>query len=262
MIGLLVILANIGVAVLAPAIAPYNPLKIVDMNQRLAPPSGHFLFGTDEYGRDIFSRVVYGTRFSLYISILSILIASVFGVILGAVAGYYGKWIDQVTMRLMDAVMSLPAILLCIGIMAVLGPSLYNVVLSLGFVYIPRFARIVRGSVLSLRQKEFVEASIAMGNSDLVILYRHILPNCMAPLIVTASTGMAYFILAEATLSFLGLGTPPPAPSWGNILSEGREFMLQNPWLPLFPGAAISLLVLGFNLFGDALRDLLDPRLR
>ncbi len=262
LIGLAVILANLVVAVLAPWIAPYDPLQIVDMGQRLSPPSSRFLLGADEFGRDILSRIIYGTQFSLYISVLSILIALVFGVIFGVIAGFYGKWTDQIVMRLMDAVMSLPGILLCIGMMAVLGPSLYNVVLSLGIVFIPRFARIVRGSVLSLREKEFVEASVAMGNSDFVILARHILPNCLAPLIVTATTSLAYVILAEAALSFLGLGTPPPAPSWGNILSEARDFMLENPWMAFFPGVAISILVLGFNLFGDALRDLLDPRLK
>jgi peptide/nickel transport system permease protein len=261
LIGLVIILINLLVALLAPWIATHDPLKI-DLAHQLASPSREFLFGCDEYGRDIFSRVVFGARFSLYISLSSLLVAMVFGVILGSVAGYYGKWADEIIMRIMDAIMSLPGILLCVGIMAVLGPNLHNVVIALGFIYIPRFARIVRGSVLSLRQKEFVEASVAMGNSDLVILFRHILPNCMAPLIVTASTSLAYFILSEAALSFLGLGTPPPAPSWGNILSEARDFMLQNPWMTIFPGAAISLLVLGFNLFGDALRDILDPRLK
>ena len=220
MIGLAVILANVVVAVLAPWIAPHDPLQMVDMGQRLAPPSRQFLLGADEFGRDILSRIIYGTQYSLYISVLSILIALVFGVIFGVIAGYYGKWADQIIMRFMDAIMSLPGILLCIGMMAVLGPSLYNVVVALGIVFIPRFARIVRGSVLSLREKEFVEASVAMGNSDLVILSRHILPNCMAPLIVTATTSLAYVILAEAALSFLGLGTPPPAPSWGNMLSR------------------------------------------
>jgi peptide/nickel transport system permease protein len=162
----------------------------------------------------------------------------------------------------MDAVMGFPAILLAIAIMAVRGGNLYNVVIALGFVYIPRFARIVRGSVLSLKEKEFVEASLAMGNSDLFIIFRHILPNCMAPLIVQGTISLAYAILAEAALSFLGLGAPPPAPSWGNILSDARNFMLDAPWMTVFPGIAITLAVLGYNLFGDALRDVLDPRLK
>ncbi|MBW2308982.1 MAG: ABC transporter permease [Deltaproteobacteria bacterium] len=261
LIGLAVILANILVAVLAPWIATHDPLK-VDIINRGSPPSKEFFFGTDDYGRDIFSRVLYGSRISLYISFLSVLLATVFGVTIGAIAGYYGGLTDNIIMRFMDAIMSFPAILLAIGIMAVLGGHLYNVVIALGFVYIPRFARIIRGSVLSLKEKEFVEASLAMGHSDLVIIFNHILPNCTAPLIVQATVSLAYAILAEAALSFLGLGAPPPAPSWGNILSDARNFMLDAPWMTVFPGISITLAVLGFNLFGDALRDVLDPRLK
>lgn len=261
MIGLGVILFIIFIAIMAPWIATHNHLKI-DITNRELPPSKEFLFGTDEYGRDIFSRVVYGARISLYISLLSVLVATVFGVIIGAIAGYYGGWTDLIIMRCIDAIMSFPAILLALGIMAVRGCSLFNVVLALGFVYIPRFARIVHGSVLSLKEKEFVEAAVVMGSSDLFILFRHILPNCMAPLIVQATVSLAYAILAEASLSFLGLGAPPPAPSWGNILSDARDFMLYAPWMAVFPGIAITITVLGFNMFGDALRDVLDPRLR
>ena len=261
MVGLAVILFNILTAVLAPWIATQDPLKI-NIANRAAPPSHEFLFGTDDFGRDIFSRVVYGSQISLSISLLSVLAATVLGVIIGAAAGYYGGWVDNILMRVMDAIMSFPAILLAIAIMAVRGGSLYNVIIALGFVYIPRFARIVRGSVLSLKEKEFVEASLAMGNSDLFIISRHILPNCLAPLIVQATISLAYAILAEAALSFLGLGAPPPAPSWGNILSDARNFMLDAPWMTVFPGFAITLAVLGYNLFGDALRDVLDPRLK
>jgi len=259
--GLIIILFNLIIALLAPWIAPQDPLK-VDIPNRASPPSKTFFFGTDDFGRDIFSRVVYGTRISLYISTLSVLIASLFGVLIGAIAGYYRGWIDNITMRLMDAVMSFPAILLAIAIMAVRGGSLDNIVIALGFVYIPRFARLVRGSVLSLKEKEFVEAALAAGNSDMVIIFRHLLPNCAAPLIVLATVYLAYAILAEAALSFLGLGAPPPAPSWGNILSDARNLMLNAPWMTIFPGLAITLAVVGFNLFGDALRDILDPRLR
>lgn len=261
MIGLALIVAIVLIAILAPWIATHDPLK-VDVVNREAPPSGQFFFGTDDFGRDIFSRIIYGTRISLYISFLSVLIATIFGVVIGGTTGYYGGWMDNWIMRVMDAIMSFPAILLAIGIMAVLGPHLINVVLALGFVYIPRFARIVRGSVLSLKEKEFVEASRAMGNSDLVIIARHILPNCMAPLIVQATVSLAYAILAEATLSFLGLGAPPPAPSWGNILSDARNFMLDAPWMTVFPGIAVTIAVVGFNLFGDGLRDVLDPRMK
>jgi len=261
MVGLIVILFNLLLALTAPWIATHDPLEI-NVAKQAAPPSREFLFGTDEFGRDIFSRVIYGTRISLYISLLSVLGASALGVVIGAISGYYGRWVDHLIMRLMDAIMSFPAILLAIGIMAVLGGQVYNVILALGFVYIPRFARIVRGSVLSLKKKEFVEASIALGNSDGFIIFRHILPNCLAPLIVQGTSALAYAILAEASLSFLGLGAPPPAPSWGNILSDARNYMLAAPLMTVFPGLAITLAVLGFNLLGDALRDILDPRLK
>lgn len=261
MIGLVIILLNVSAAFTAPWVATHDPLSMDVMN-RDAPPSANHIFGTDDYGRDIFSRVVYGTRISLYISLLSVLVAMVCGVAIGSVSGYYRGWADTVIMRFMDALMSFPAILLAIGIMAVRGGHINNVVIALGVVYTPRFARIVRGSFLSLKEKEFVEAAVAGGNGDLVIIFRHILPNCMAPIIVQATVSLAYAILAEAALSFLGLGAPPPAPSWGNILSEARNFMLDAPWMTVFPGIAITFSVLGFNLFGDALRDVLDPRLK
>lgn len=261
MIGLAVILLNLFVAITAPWIATHDPLRI-DIIKRELPPSKEFLFGTDNYGRDIFSRVVYGARMSLYISILSVLMATVFGVVIGGTSGYFGGWADSIIMRCMDAIMAFPAILLAIGIMAVRGGSLYNVVIALGFVYTPRFARIVRGTVLSLKEKEFVEASLAMGASDREILFQCILPNCISPLIVQGTVSLAYAILAEAMLSFMGLGTPPPAPSWGNILSDARNFMVDAPWMAMFPGITITIAVLGFNLFGDALRDALDPRMK
>lgn len=261
MAGMVIILVMIFVAILAPWIATHDPLK-ADIPNREAPPSKDFYFGTDDFGRDIFSRIIYGTRISLYISILSVVTAAFLGVILGGISGYYGKMTDNIIMRFMDSIMAFPAILLAIGIMAALGPTIYNVIIALGFVYTPRFARIIRGSVLSLKEKEFVEASRAMGNSDFVIITRHILPNCLAPLIVQATVSLAYAILAEAALSFLGLGAPPPAPSWGSILSEARSFMLDAPWMTIFPGVAITLAVVGFNLFGDGLRDVLDPRMK
>ena len=261
MIGLVLILAIILLALLAPWIATHDPLK-VDVANREAQPSAKYFFGTDDFGRDIFSRIIHGTRISLYISCLSVLLATIFGVIIGGISGYYSGVTDNLIMRVMDAIMAFPAILLAIGIMAVRGGSIYNVVLALGFVYIPRFARIVRGSVLSLKEKEFVEAALAMGIGDVTIIFRHILPNCLAPLIIQGTISLAYAILAEAALSFLGLGAPPPAPSWGNILSDARNFMLDAPWMTIFPGIAITIAVLGYNLFGDALRDVLDPRLK
>jgi peptide/nickel transport system permease protein len=261
MVGIVVIFFNLSIAMLAPWISTHDPLKI-DIAHRASPPSRQFLFGTDDFGRDIFSRVIYGSRISIYISVLSVLVATVFGVIIGAIAGYYGAWVDNVIMRCMDALMSFPAILLAIVIMAILGGHMLNVAAALGVVYIPRFARVVRGSVLSLKEKEFIEASRAMGNTDTEIIFQHILPNCMAPLIVQATVSLAYAILAEASLSFLGLGAPPPAPSWGNMLSDARNFMVDAPWMTIFPGVAIIIAVVGFNLLGDGLRDVLDPRMK
>lgn len=261
MVGATVILLNLMVAIMAPVLATYDPLKI-DIALQSAPPSAEHWFGTDEYGRDIYSRVIYGARISLYISLFSVFVSTLMGVIIGALAGYFGGWLDNIFMRIMDAVMSFPAILLAIGILAALGPNIYNVIVALGLVYTPRVARIVRGSVLSLKEKEFVEASRAMGNGDFYIIFHHILPNCTAPLIVQVTASLAYAILAESMLSFLGLGAPPPAPSWGNILSDARNFMMDNALVTVFPGLAITLAVLGFNLLGDALRDLLDPRLK
>jgi peptide/nickel transport system permease protein len=261
LIGLTIILFNVVLAIMAPTIATHDPLKI-DIANRAAPPSRHFLFGTDDFGRDIFSRVVYGTRVSLYISLMSVVISTALGIIIGAAGGYYGGWVDNLLMRFMDALMAFPAILLAIAIVAVRGGGMHSVILALGIVYTPRFARIIRGSVMDLKAKEFVEASVAMGNGDLVIVWRHILPNCTAPLIVMATVNLAYAILAEAMLSFLGMGAPPPAPSWGNILSDARDFMMTAPWMTVFPGMSISFAVLGFNFLGDALRDVLDPRLK
>ncbi len=261
MIGLAVIVLNLLVAILAPLFATHDPLAI-NIDLMAALPSGDHWFGTDEYGRDIYSRVIHGSRISLYISLLSVIFATLAGGVIGAVAGYFSGLVDNLIMRIMDALMAFPAILLAIGILAALGPNLYNVVAALGIVYTPRFARLVRGSVLSLREKEYVEASRALGHGDLFIIFRHILPNCTAPIIVQATASLAYAILAESALSFLGLGAPPPAPSWGNILSEARNFMMDNPMMTVFPGLAITLAVLGFNLFGDALRDVLDPRLK
>jgi peptide/nickel transport system permease protein len=261
MVGLVVIGFNICIAILAPWISTHDPLKI-DIDHRASPPCKQFLFGTDDYGRDIYSRVLYGSRISILISVLSVLVATLCGVIIGATSGYYGGWVDNMIMRFMDALMSFPAILLAIVIMAILGGHMLNVAAALGVVYIPRFARVVRGSVLSLKEKEFIEASRAMGNSDREIVFQHILPNCLAPLIIQATVSLAYAILAEASLSFLGLGAPPPAPSLGNMLTDSRNFMVDAPWMTVFPGIAITLAVVGFNLFGDGLRDVLDPRMK
>lgn len=260
-VGLAIIVVCLLVAAFAPWLAPHDPLA-VDISLQGMEPSEAYPFGNDEFGRDILSRVIWGTRISLGISFFSVIFSLGLGVTLGALAGFYGRTVDNVIMRAMDATMAFPAILLAIAIVAVMGSNMFNVVIALGIVYVPRFARIIRGSVLSLKSREFVEAAVALGASDAAIIFRHILPNCLAPLIVQTTAGFAYAILAESSLSFLGLGAPPPAPSWGNILSEAKDFMLDNPMMTVYPGLAITFAVLGFNLLGDALRDLLDPRLR
>jgi peptide/nickel transport system permease protein len=259
--GLVVILMIIGAALFADIIAPHDPYQTAPRNI-LAPPSRDHLMGTDSIGRDLFSRVIYGSRVSLQVGIISIGIASVFGVTLGVVAAYYGGKIDSVIMRFLDALLAFPAILLAIFVMAVLGPSIRNAMIAIGVIFIPAFARITRANALSLKEKEFVEAARAIGATDRYIMIRTILPNCLSPIIVQASLGVAYAVLVEAGLSFLGLGVQPPEPSWGSILSTGRGLMSNAPWVATFPGIAIFICVLGFNLVGDGLREALDPHLK
>jgi peptide/nickel transport system permease protein len=254
-----VIVAIMGlVAAFAPLLAPYDPLEIRAI-ERLKAPHLTNLLGTDNFGRDVFSRVVYGARISLQVGLLVVALTTVAGAFLGVLAGYFPR-LDNPLMRVMDALMAFPAILLAMAITAALGPSQLNVVVALSVVYVPRTARVVRGSVLALREQPFVEAARAVGSSDPRIIGLHVLPNCLSPILVQATFVFAYAILAEAGLSFIGAGTPPPTPSWGNILSEGRGFMRDAPWVTVFPGLAIAVTVLGLNLLGDALRDALDPR--
>lgn len=247
-------------AFFAGPLSRHDPLAMT-VTDRLQPPStGHWM-GTDNYGRDLFSRVLYGARLSLVVGLAVMVFTTVFGVAFGMLAGYYSRW-DGVTMRVMDAMMAFPAILFAVAIMAALGPNTLNVVIALGVVYLPRTVRIVRASVLSIKKTEYVEAVRAQGASDWRILFRHVLPNALSPLVVQATFNFAYAVLAEASLSFIGAGTPPPTPSWGNILSEGRIYMQDAPWIMLFPGLAIAMTVLGLNLAGDGLRDVLDPRMK
>jgi peptide/nickel transport system permease protein len=248
------------VALVAPLLAPFNPSEL-NIATRLRSPDRESLFGTDSFGRDVFSRVVFGARLSILVGAMSVCMATVGGVTFGLLAGYYPK-LDTVLMRLMDGIMAFPGIVLAIALMASLGPSVLNVIVALGFVYMPRVARVVRSAVLVVRESVFVEAARALGANDNRILRLDILPNCLSPIIVQSTFVFAYAVLGEAALSFLGVGVPPYVASWGNILSEGRQFITQAPWITIFPGTAIMLTVLGLNVVGDGLRDAFDPRMR
>ena len=248
------------VALLAPVIAPVDPNKL-SMRNKFHAPSYDFPFGTDNFGRSLWSRVVWGARLSMIIGGAVVAINAVAGTAIGAAAGYFRR-LDNGLMRLNDALMAFPAVLLAIAVTAVLGPSVNDVIIALAIVYTPRTARIVRSSVIVLREMEYVQAARAAGAGHWRILRRHILPNAMAPLIVQLSFLFAYAVLNEATLSFLGVGAVPPTPTWGNIMAEGRQYMTDAPWIIAIPGAALMLTVLGLNLLGDGLRDVLDPRLR
>ena len=257
--GAVVMVAIAVVAVLAPFIAG-DPGRM-DVAARLSRPSATHWFGTDDVGRDVLSRVVYGARLSLLVGSWVVVLSFVLGIGSGVVAGHF-RALDNVVMRVMDGLMAFPAIILAIALMASLGPSTTNVIVAIGIVYTPRVARVVRGSVLVIRETSYVEAARALGASDVWLIGRHILPNCLSPIIVQGSFVFAAAVLTEAALSFLGVGVPPYVPSWGNILSEGRLYLQQAPWLVLYPGAAIMLTILALNLFGDGLRDLLDPKIR
>ena len=259
--GLIIILALLVIAIVSPWITPYDP-NDQSFRIKLKPPSAEHWLGTDEFGRDVFSRILIGTRVALYVGIVPVIVAMIIGVTLGLAAGYYGKIVDQVIMRLIDILLAFPWLLLAIGIMAVLGPGINNVVIAVAIVYIPAFARIVRGSVLSIKEKEYVEAARAMGQPNPRIITRHVLANAWAPIIVLATLSIGQAIIYAAGLRFIGLGTQPPNADWGVMLSSGREYLRDAPWLGFFPGLAILITVLAFNLFGDGLRDALDPRMQ
>jgi len=257
-IGSVIVVVVIFVALSATLLAPFDPEEMMVID-RMTSPGKAYLFGTDNFGRDLLSRVIFGARTSLRVAALVASAATVFGVIIGSLAGYYRR-LDGPLMRVMDAMMAYPSILLALAIMAVLGRSVLNVALALTLVYTPAMARLVRGAVLSAKQHDYVEALRALGGRDARLLAKHVLPNAISVIVVQATFIAVYAILAEAGLSFLGAGAPPSVPSWGNILAEGREYMIDAPWIMIFPGLAITVTVLGLNLLGDGLRDALDPR--
>jgi peptide/nickel transport system permease protein len=259
-LGILIVASVVVIAVLGPWIEIHDPLK-QNLTNRLQSPTREHILGTDQFGRDVWARVVNGARISLLVGIIAVGIGIILGAPIGAISGYYRGKIDEVIMRFMDSFLAFPPILLALVVVAILGSSLFHTMIAIGIVYIPRFARVIRGSVLVEREKEYVEAGKMIGESNVSILFRQILPNCMSPLIVQSTVFIAYAILTEAALSFLGLGIAPPNPSWGSMLNEARSFIESNPLLAIIPGLSISLTVLGFNLFGDGLRDILDPRL-
>jgi len=259
-VGAAILLVILTAAAAAPWLAPYDPLAL-NVPERLQPPSPVHLFGTDDFGRDIFSRVLFGARLSLLVGVLVTVVAVSLGIVIGLITGSSPR-ADRILMRVMDGLMAFPDILLAIALMATLGPSVRNVVIALGFVYTPRVARVVRASVLVIINQEYVEAARALGASRARILARHVLTNSLSPVIVQGTFIAAFAMLAEAALSFLGVGVPPQVPTWGGIIAAGQIYLRQAAWISVFPGAAIILSVLALNLVGDGLRDFLDPRLR
>ncbi len=263
MLGLAILVVFLLIAIFADVIADYDTVVIKqDIAGRLQGPSGAHWFGTDEYGRDIFARLVHGTRISLIVGFASVVVGVVIGGLLGAVAGYYGGKVDNVIMRLLDIVLAVPAILLCMAIIAAFGTSTANLIFAIGVSNVAKFARVVRASVITLKDQEFVESARAAGCTEFAIILRHIIPNCLAPIIVQFTLRVAYTILATSSLSFLGIGVLPPAPEWGAMLSGGRTFIRDSSYITIFPGIAIMLTILALNLLGDGLRDALDPRLK
>jgi ABC-type dipeptide/oligopeptide/nickel transport system permease subunit len=259
LVGAVIVGIFLALAVLAPYIAPHDPFTPNYKAIRKAP-SVIYWFGTDEAGRDILTRILYGARVSLSAGVISVLVALVTGVPLGLVAGYFGGWIDMVVSRLTDALLAIPALVLAISLAAFLGPSLSNAMIAIGIAAMPIFIRLTRGQVLAMKSEDFVEGGRAIGLPHRWILWRYILPNVLPPIVVQATITIATAIIAEASLSFLGIGQQPPNPSWGSMLNTAKNFMNQAAWMSIFPGAAICLTVLGFNLLGDGLRDALDPR--
>lgn len=261
MLGAFFVAMLVITAIFGEALAPYDANQML-FTKVFAPPSLEHPLGNDDFGRDILSRIMVGARVSLMVGAISVSLAMTIGTVLGMLAGYGNRFIDEVIMRFMDVLFAFPTILLALAVMAILGKGIGNAMIAIGIVYIPIFARIARSSVLQVKNEEFILAARALGADDKRILFRHIFPNILAPIIVETSLSLSFAILAEAALSFFGLGTPPPDPSWGRMLSEGRAFFNQSIWQGIFPGLAIMLSVMGFNFLGDGLRDSLDPSMR
>jgi len=260
--GFVIITLDLILAIFAPFIATHSYDEMDFMYVLAKPGEGGHIFGTDDYGRDIFSRLVYGARVSLMVGVVAVGIGALIGTVLGILSGYFGGFLDSLIMRFMDALLSFPYVLLAIAMMAVLGPGLFNAMIAIGVVMVPSFARVVRSAVLNVKNEDFVIASKVLGASNLRVIFHHILPNIVPSLIIYSSLNFAGAVISEATLSFLGLGIQPPTPSWGSMLSEAKDFLQVAPHMAIFPGLAILLTCLGFNLLGDGLRDVLDPRLR
>lgn len=261
LVGLVILCLLALAALLAPLITQYDPIKINPPAQ-LQPPSRAHWMGTDGFGRDLYTRVVFGARISLPVGLIAVAISAIAGIFLGLIAGYYGRFLDGLIMRIIDIMLAFPGILLALVVVAILGTNLQNVMIAVGISGIPRFCRLIRGSVLSARETVYVEAARVVGAPTRIILFRHILPNVIGPAVVYSTLSVGYAILAAAGLSFLGLGSQPPTPEWGSMLANGRQFLQSDPWVTTTPGIAILITVLAVNLFGDGLRDILDPRLR
>ncbi|MFY0760660.1 ABC transporter permease [Metabacillus dongyingensis] len=260
-VGGAIILFYILIALFAPLLAAHDPFEI-QLDKKLQQPSFEHWMGTDDKGRDILARILYGSRLSMGIGFAAVSFGAFFGIIMGLTAGYYGGWVDTMISRILDVMLAFPGILLALAIISALGPSLVNVMIAVGIFSVPLFARVVRGSTLETKKLEYIDAIRSLGANDGTIIFKHILPNILSPIIIQGTLRLATAILSAAGLSFLGLGAQPPSPEWGTMLSSGRDFLFSAPYIALFPGLAISVLVLGFNLFGDGLRDALDPRLK
>ncbi|RUL51650.1 nickel transporter permease [Lysinibacillus antri] len=261
LVGAAIVLFFVFLAVFGPLFVPQG-INDQNLSVRLLPPSSEYWFGTDDFGRDIFSRIVHGARISLAVGFLSVILSAVVGSFLGMIAGYYGRWIDTIISRIFDIMLAFPSILLAIAIVSILGPSLQNALIAIAIINIPNFGRLIRSKVLSVKEEEYIVAARAIGMKDARILFRHVLPNSLSPVIVQGTLAIATAIIEAAALSFLGLGATAPQPEWGKMLSDARIHIMTAPWTILFPGIAIMLTVLGFNLMGDGLRDALDPKMK